>query len=114
MRACVVTAPRLWLTHVRVARVAALRKCRGASSLSHDAPPRALPARSGKSTLRSRCYADTAVGGSEGVRGEGVLGEEVMVLGIESSCDDTGVAVVDQSGRVWGEALHSQIEVHQA
>ncbi|KAM9365418.1 tRNA N6-adenosine threonylcarbamoyltransferase, mitochondrial [Pholidichthys leucotaenia] len=35
-----------------------------------------------------------------------------LVLGIETSCDDTGAAVVDESGRILGESLHSQKEVH--
>uniref|UniRef100_A0A8D0E4K2 N(6)-L-threonylcarbamoyladenine synthase n=1 Tax=Salvator merianae TaxID=96440 RepID=A0A8D0E4K2_SALMN len=35
-----------------------------------------------------------------------------IVLGIETSCDDTGAAVVDESGNILGEALHSQSEVH--
>ncbi|KFQ16447.1 hypothetical protein N330_07259, partial [Leptosomus discolor] len=35
-----------------------------------------------------------------------------LVLGIETSCDDTGAAVVDEAGSVLGEALHSQKEVH--
>ncbi|KAM4698580.1 tRNA N6-adenosine threonylcarbamoyltransferase, mitochondrial [Rhinophrynus dorsalis] len=35
-----------------------------------------------------------------------------LVLGIETSCDDTGAAIVDENGRVLGEALHSQKEVH--
>lgn len=30
------------------------------------------------------------------------------VLGIETSCDDTGVAVVRSDGQLLGEALHSQ------
>ena len=34
------------------------------------------------------------------------------VLGIETSCDDTGAAVVDDEGNVLGEALHSQTRVH--
>ncbi|RZI92114.1 MAG: tRNA (adenosine(37)-N6)-threonylcarbamoyltransferase complex transferase subunit TsaD, partial [Rubrivivax sp.] len=42
----------------------------------------------------------------------------MLVLGIESSCDETGVALVDASGsatpRLLGHALHSQIEMHQA
>lgn len=33
---------------------------------------------------------------------------EQLVLGIESSCDDTGVAVLSSSGQVLGEALFSQ------
>ena len=47
------------------------------------------------------------------VRGEGVWREEVIVMGIESSCDDTGVAVIGGDGRVRGEAIHSQTEVHR-
>ncbi|MBL8309312.1 MAG: tRNA (adenosine(37)-N6)-threonylcarbamoyltransferase complex transferase subunit TsaD [Burkholderiales bacterium] len=36
-----------------------------------------------------------------------------LVLGIESSCDETGVALFDPaSGRVVAEALHSQIALH--
>lgn len=35
-----------------------------------------------------------------------------VVLGIETSCDDTAAAVVDDTGQVLGEAIHSQTEVH--
>ncbi|XP_067005385.1 tRNA N6-adenosine threonylcarbamoyltransferase, mitochondrial isoform X2 [Anabrus simplex] len=35
-----------------------------------------------------------------------------LILGIETSCDDTGCAIVDNSGRILGEALHSQQETH--
>ena len=42
----------------------------------------------------------------------------MLVLGIESSCDETGVALVDASGpgvaRLLSHALHSQIAMHQA
>ena len=31
-----------------------------------------------------------------------------LILGIESSCDDTGVAVVSTDGRILGEAIASQ------
>jgi hypothetical protein len=34
------------------------------------------------------------------------------VLGIETSCDDTGCAVVDSSGKILGEALNSQQQIH--
>ena len=30
------------------------------------------------------------------------------VLGIESSCDDTGAAIVDENGQILGESLNSQ------
>ncbi|KAF3695149.1 putative tRNA N6-adenosine threonylcarbamoyltransferase, mitochondrial [Channa argus] len=35
-----------------------------------------------------------------------------LVLGIETSCDDTGAAVLDEKGAILGEYLHSQKEVH--
>ena len=42
----------------------------------------------------------------------------MLVLGIESSCDETGVALVESSGAgvpvLRSHALHSQIEMHQA
>lgn len=42
----------------------------------------------------------------------------MKVLGVESSCDETGVAVVDAAGagvpRLLAHALHSQIDMHQA
>lgn len=42
----------------------------------------------------------------------------MIVLGFESSCDETGVALVDASGagvpRLLAHALHSQIAMHQA
>jgi N6-L-threonylcarbamoyladenine synthase len=42
----------------------------------------------------------------------------MRVLGIESSCDETGIALVDATGgarpRLLAHALHSQIDLHQA
>ena len=42
----------------------------------------------------------------------------MRVLGIESSCDETGVALVEVVGavvpRLLGEALHSQVRLHEA
>ncbi|XP_034740866.1 probable tRNA N6-adenosine threonylcarbamoyltransferase, mitochondrial [Etheostoma cragini] len=35
-----------------------------------------------------------------------------LVLGIETSCDDTGAAVMDETGGLLGESLHSQKQVH--
>ncbi|KAK9537888.1 hypothetical protein VZT92_005463 [Zoarces viviparus] len=35
-----------------------------------------------------------------------------LVLGIETSCDDTGAAVLDETGEILGESLHSQKDVH--
>lgn len=38
--------------------------------------------------------------------------KESLILGIETSCDDTGAAIVDSKGNVLGEALHSQLQTH--
>ncbi|KAK7484909.1 hypothetical protein BaRGS_00023829 [Batillaria attramentaria] len=35
-----------------------------------------------------------------------------LVLGIETSCDDTGAAVVDEHGTIVGDALNSQTKTH--
>ncbi|KAK2586885.1 hypothetical protein KPH14_009822 [Odynerus spinipes] len=35
-----------------------------------------------------------------------------IILGIESSCDDTGCGIVDSNGNILGEALHSQHSLH--
>ena len=36
----------------------------------------------------------------------------MRVLGIETSCDETGVAVYDGAGGLLAHALHSQIALH--
>jgi len=36
----------------------------------------------------------------------------VLVLGVESSCDETGAALVDDAGRVHADVVHSQVHVH--
>ena len=36
----------------------------------------------------------------------------MLVLGIESSCDETGAAIVDEAGRVRSDVVHSQVSVH--
>jgi N6-L-threonylcarbamoyladenine synthase len=36
----------------------------------------------------------------------------VITLGIETSCDETGVALYDDARGVLGEALHSQVDLH--
>ena len=38
--------------------------------------------------------------------------KQSLVLGIESSCDDTGVAVVNGNGQILGEALAGQVDIH--
>jgi N6-L-threonylcarbamoyladenine synthase len=36
----------------------------------------------------------------------------VLILGIETSCDETGVALYDTHDGLLGDALHSQVELH--
>jgi N6-L-threonylcarbamoyladenine synthase len=36
----------------------------------------------------------------------------VLVLGIESSCDETGAAIVDDAGRVLSDVVESQVDLH--
>jgi N6-L-threonylcarbamoyladenine synthase len=36
----------------------------------------------------------------------------VLVLGLESSCDETGAALVDETGRVVADVVHSQVDLH--
>jgi N6-L-threonylcarbamoyladenine synthase len=36
----------------------------------------------------------------------------MLILGIETSCDETGVALYDTSAGLLAEALHSQVELH--
>ncbi len=36
----------------------------------------------------------------------------MRVLGIETSCDETGVAVYDSELGLLGDALYSQVEMH--
>ncbi len=38
----------------------------------------------------------------------------MLVLGIESSCDETGAALVDETGRVACDVVHSQVSLHAA
>jgi N6-L-threonylcarbamoyladenine synthase len=38
----------------------------------------------------------------------------MLVLGIETSCDETGVALYDSAAGLLAQALHSQVDMHQA
>lgn len=64
-----------------------------------------------RSTAKSSCVGVTCcVGTLNSLAG----GPEDLVLGIETSCDDTGVAVVSTTGRVLSDALVSQVSAcHQ-
>lgn len=35
-----------------------------------------------------------------------------VILGIETSCDDTGAAILNRNGTILGESLHSQQNHH--
>lgn len=35
-----------------------------------------------------------------------------IILGIETSCDDTGCAIVNAKGDILGESLYSQHQIH--
>ena len=37
----------------------------------------------------------------------------MKVLGIESSCDETGIAIYDSEQGLLADALYSQVEIHQ-
>ena len=36
----------------------------------------------------------------------------MLVLGIETSCDETGLALYDSAAGLLGDVLHSQVELH--
>ena len=40
------------------------------------------------------------------------LNKPAVILGIETSFDDTGVAIVDSSGKILGDAINSQQVIH--
>ena len=40
------------------------------------------------------------------------LKKDILVLGIESSCDDTGIAIVKNGREILGSAINSQIDIH--
>eukprot|EP00927_Polykrikos_kofoidii_P050706 TRINITY_DN44600_c0_g1_i1.p1 TRINITY_DN44600_c0_g1~~TRINITY_DN44600_c0_g1_i1.p1 ORF type:complete len:737 (+),score=90.81 TRINITY_DN44600_c0_g1_i1:122-2332(+) len=54
-----------------------------------------------------------AAGKRDGCRPLPARREDWRVLGIESSCDDTGAAVLTGTGGILGEALASQAQVHE-
>ena len=41
------------------------------------------------------------------------LPENALILGIETSCDDTGCAIVTKSGKVISQSLKSQVSIHE-
>lgn len=41
-----------------------------------------------------------------------IIRRSIAILGIETSCDDTGCAIVNENGDILGETLKSQQEIH--
>lgn len=37
----------------------------------------------------------------------------MKILGIESSCDETSVAIVEDGKKVWSNVIYTQIEIHK-
>ncbi|XP_059488823.1 tRNA N6-adenosine threonylcarbamoyltransferase, mitochondrial [Neocloeon triangulifer] len=65
--------------------------------------------------LFSRClltHANLKYPGGKWSRRNTSSQSKFMILGIETSCDDTGCAIVDSDGNILGESLHSQLKVH--
>ncbi len=51
------------------------------------------------------------LGPGKGIPGS-TKGYSLLILGIETSCDETGVALYDTGAGLLGDALHSQVELH--
>lgn len=64
------------------------------------------------SGARYYCIAPSAAYGRGNTGNSREESQRRLVLGIETSCDDTGAAVVDECGNVVGDALHSQTKTH--
>ncbi|PNW73015.1 hypothetical protein CHLRE_14g615500v5 [Chlamydomonas reinhardtii] len=78
------------------------------------APSTSSSARSGRALHGRAATALTAVNasGAGPAASASSAAPAAIVLGIESSCDDTGVAVVTSDGRVLGEAIATQADIH--
>jgi hypothetical protein len=98
----------------------------GSSSASTETKTRKQKAKSKRSKFigmakavdRGQFSVTYKPGGPEGDNFESKSGlpdisKAFTVLGIESSCDDTGAAIVRSDGTILGEALASQAEIHE-
>ena len=83
----------------------------GPSSIASPSGRRAR-LRIGRADRRDRVRLARAGASRLDARGRVPVGARTVILGIETSCDDTGAAVVTGDGRVLGEALASQGEIH--
>lgn len=96
--------PRRWPRVSAVAAKAAL------SRPAHNpvrTTPRVVAARESTSTRTSSAAVAAGAGGGGSAAGP-------LVLGIESSCDDTAAAVVAADGRVLGESIAKQVRLTAA
>ncbi|GLC34073.1 glutamated carboxypeptidase [Pleodorina starrii] len=84
------------------------------SSLTAFGPPGATFPASALAPAAQRVQHVTTAAAAAAAAAEGSASRRpaAVVLGIESSCDDTGVAVVTSDGRVLGEAIATQADVH--
>lgn len=64
----------------------------------------------GYSDLRLRYVLDKEAGAKSGLPD---TSKPYLVLGIETSCDDTGVAIVRSDGQILSNVVFSQYEMHQ-
>ena len=59
-----------------------------------------------KSSARKFSSSTTAADSDSDVK------KPIIILGIETSCDDTGIGIVNSNGDILGQAMHSQEETH--
>ncbi|GIL93890.1 hypothetical protein Vretimale_110 [Volvox reticuliferus] len=85
------------------------------TTTAHLRPEGASPSMMPHASHSPSCVATASAGAAAAAAARGVEPARrpvAVVLGIESSCDDTGVAVVTSDGRVLGEAIATQADVH--
>src|ERR1700742_972925 len=71
-------------------------------------------ANAGHSNLNLVARSPSSATGGRILRCPPVKGKNMRVLGIESSCDETAVAVYDDADGLLAHRLHSQVAMHQA
>ena len=84
---------------------------RRAGSAAASLTGRVLASREGISPRRPTILLRCARASASESRGE--KSECLVVMGIETSCDDTGVAVMRGDGQLLGSCLRSQTQVHK-
>ncbi len=99
-------------TLLRCARPAIVRVRGGMPSCSSGSATSRAHVGLGKGVQRGASTAADAQFLRASARGP-PAGRPFTVLGIETSCDDTGVAIVSSDGRILGEALASQEALHE-